>query len=606
MLRKFLFAIFIILIYSSKLFSQKEDDLLFKNSDDSTQQNYIDYINKNAPHDKAYIALQRLIAPYLKESNFDAAVEWIVEFKGLFPNIQVKLDKLIEILQRVEQPLIEINLGELINTNHTEQSPLPMADESKMYYTFRQKVGEKYEDDIYESEKIDDVWQKGVSLGPPVNTPESAEAPQGLSTDGQTLILFGNYRGSFGNGDLFESHKLPNNKWSKVQHFPKPINSEYFDCDGKLTNDGKYLIFVSDRPNPYSDLHQINEDYLGSKFGNTDIWVAERINDTTWGEPINLGPMINTPYAERKPFLHPDGRTLYFSSNGHVGLGRLDLYKSIKLSEDSWSEWSEPIHMGRYINGPDNDWGSIVATDGEKAFFAGNGRTGNYGSSDLFSITIPEYAKPYGVAIINGFVKDESGKAIEANIIWEDLNKNKKLGNLKSDPDDGSYVMVLPVGKNYGFYAQKEGYFPSSKFLDLRKVNKFMRDTAEIILYSLENIEKGNIRLNNLFFDYNKDNLLDQSIPELNRLIDILNSVKDLAVEIQGHTDDRGSEKFNQNLSEKRAKSVYDYLVNTGKISPERLSSVGYGKLKPVVPNDSDSNRQRNRRVEIKFTRVKK
>jgi hypothetical protein len=156
------------------------------------------------------------------------------------------------------------------------------------------------------------------------------------------------------------------------------------------------------------------------------IYIAFK-TDSGWIKPVNLGNIINTPGAERKPFLHPDGKTLYFSSNGHPGLGRQDLYTSKRLDPDDWTKWSKPVNLGKEINSPASEKGAIVSTEGSLAFFASADRRLNFGGSDIYTMQIPDKLRPEAVTSISGKVTTTNGYPLEAEIVWEDLETGKSL-----------------------------------------------------------------------------------------------------------------------------------------------------------------------------------
>jgi len=324
--------------------------------------------------------------------------------------------------------------------------------------------------------------------------------------------------------------------------------------------------------------------------------------DSSWGDPINLGPVINTPYAETSHFIHPDGKTLYFSSDAHYGFGGLDVFKATRLSDTSWTEWSEPINLGKEINNDDDDWGYMVDISGDSAFFAAKNREGGYGSWDIYSITLPQQTRPDTVVTITGKVTDETGKFLAADIKWEDLTTGKNVGQLKTDPRDGSYFIALPSGKNYGYYAEAAGYYSVSDNIDLRNKSGSQRITKDIVLISIKEIKKTGktVQINNLFFDFDKHYLKSESYPELKRLANILKQNPDLHVEILGYTDNIGTPFYNRWLSEQRAKVVVNYLVSIGCKTSE-LSATGYGESQPIASNDTEEGRQKNRRIEFRI-----
>ena len=589
-------VLFLLYLPVGEAHSQLPDDFLLKSVTDATMGEYFDFIHAFAPDEDAFVGVQRLAEPFVQKKQWESAAEIYEIWKPEFPNMTERFDKIITLLRFEDEYLVPVNLGSGINTAANEYSPIPTADESKLFFTGLNRDG-KGAEDIYMSKYGNGLWQKAEKLTSMVNSKKN-EAPEGISVDGTQLIIFGNYDESFGRGDLFYTD-ITKQGWNAPTPFPFPINTGWFDCDAKPTADGNAILFVSDRPGSIGGFHRIHQIYHGSKNGNTDIYISFK-TDTGWSLPINLGPIVNTPYAERKPFLHPDMKSLYFSSEGHYGLGRMDIFKSVRLSEDSWTEWSEPVNMGRYINTAGDDWGAIVSTEGYISYFAASEREDSYGRTDIYAIKVPDSLRPEKVVTISGKVRDNEGNTIAADIIWEDLETGKQIGHLRSNPQDGSYFVVLPLGKNYGVYANKDGYYQITKNVDLRKDEGFFYGIYEdITIYNLKQLGGSNIRINNVFFEYDKWDLKPESYPDLDRLAELLKTIPEFQVEIAGHTDYIGGDDYNHILSEKRARSVVYYLSGKG-INRDRLKPTGYGKTKPVVSNETDAGRAQNRRVEFK------
>ena len=200
-----------------------------------------------------------------------------------------------------------------------------------------------------------------------LSTADGNEAPMAISADGNILLLWRNDNG----GDIYYSLKTRYG-WSNPVAFPYPINSEYYEGDASFTADGKGLLFTSSRPGGLN-VNSINQGlYRGDNEYPTDIYISEKLDGNKWSNPINLGNQINTPYTERSPFLHPDGRTLYFSSDGHYGIGSTDVFMTQRLNDSSWTHWATPINMGKNINTVNKDWGFKFSTDGEYAFYSAN------------------------------------------------------------------------------------------------------------------------------------------------------------------------------------------------------------------------------------------
>ncbi|MBS1904343.1 MAG: OmpA family protein [Bacteroidetes bacterium] len=560
------------------------------------------FIEANAPSEDAFVAVQRLAYWPIKQERWDEAVTIFRKYEDRFPSMRERFEKIIHILQAPSEHLVLTNLGPSVNSAKEEFSPTLSVDGTTLYFTKDNGTSEdEYDEDIMVSEFSNGAWQPAKDVGSGINT-KSSESVNSIAADGMTMVLFGNYASSLGRGDLFYSVKQSDGSWGEVHHFPEPINTKDFEGDGCLTSDGTAMLFSSDRPGGVGAFHEKGQPYHGDKWGNTDIYVTLRQPDGTWGTPINLGPTINTSFSERKAFLHPDGKTLYFCSDGHAGLGMFDIFKSTRLNDTSWTEWSEPVNLGKEINNGADNFGYRVSTDGTKAYLSLDNREDGYGGGDIYTMTLSEAAKPAAVATISGTVTDENGKPLVANIRWEDLSRNRTVGELSSDPTSGSFFITLPLEKNYGYYAEKPGYYPVSKNIDLRAATTPMRQTENIVLVSIGSLrdEGKGIRLNNLFFDFNKAELQHESYPELDRLVTFLHTYPDLKVEIGGHTDNKGSAQYNLSLSKKRAQSVVDYLADHG-CERDRLIAKGYGDTRPVASNDTDEGRTQNRRVEVRF-----
>lgn len=564
-----------------------------------TFKKYDSFVKRNAPSEDAFVAVQRIAEPYIQEKQWEKAAEIFKAYRPLFEPKHGRFDKIIAMLEADEEELVVTNLGPGINTEADEYEPIPKADGSTLYFTSNDRNDSNGGEDVYFSVHVEGKFQNAENLGSGINTDKN-ESLNSISADGNRIILFGNYAASYGFGDNFYADKTSKG-WSEIKHFPKPINSKSFDSDAMITSDGKAIIFASDRDGCIGDFNRKGFLFHGSYVGNLDIYICIQGKDG-WSESINLGPVINTPYCDRTPFLHPDGKTLYFSSEGHYGLGRLDVFKAVRLSEDSWKEWSEPVNLGKEINSAGHDWGYRIATSGEVAFFSTCEKSDGFGGEDIYSITLPQEVRPDVVATVRGKVTDNEGNPLEAGIKWEDLSSQIDLGQLKSDPSDGSYFIVLPLGKNYGYHAEKDGYYPASKNIDLREETEPLEIVEDIVLVMLKEIKEQEIsvRINNIFFDFDRYDLLPESFPELNRLAEVLKDYPEATVKISGHTDSIGTDAYNLELSRKRAQAVVDYLISVG-CSGGNLLAEGYGEKIPIAGNDTGEGRARNRRVEFSF-----
>lgn len=564
------------------------------------------YIQRNAPQFEAILALQKLIQNDIQKERWNAAADTCIYYRKYFNDSTAYVDALIDLLTRNEPVIPVINAGDSLNSTANEWDPNPTPDGKFFYQSTSGKRGGYGAEDVFISERsANGKWSPAKNIGRSINTPQLQETIDNISTDNNTLYLSGEFPGTFGRFDIFISERTADG-WTPLKQMSKPINSEYHDESGCPTPDGKALLFTSDRPGGIG-VFVPKQGYIlnGTTWGNSDIYICIK-TDTGWSAPINLGKTINTPYAETSVFLHPDGRTLYFSSNGHPGLGGLDMFKSVRLKEDSWTEWSTPINLGRQLNSVNDDWGFHASVNTDTAYFAARDRKGGKGGWDIWTVQMYEQLRPHYVTSIRGKVTDENGTSLSARIKWEDLTTGKVIGELSSNPQDGSYYIALPLGKLYGFFADKEGYYPIAKNIDVRNTDNGKDSTVNIQLISLQSIRSGkkSVVINNIFFDFDKWDVKEESYPELDRLIQLMNNEKELRIEIGGHTDDKGSSSYNNTLSKNRAESVKNYLLAHG-IETKRLLTKGYGKSKPLTTKDNELERAKNRRVEFRVLKKK-
>jgi outer membrane protein OmpA-like peptidoglycan-associated protein len=577
-----------------------------------TVQDFEQFIADNSPCELAFVAVQRLAASHVNDKNWKAAADTYKKFKGNFPVMAKRFDKIVSLLEAPEEYLEKSRLGSGVNSRGAEFRPIISSDGQTLYFT-RKRGEEAGGEDIYYSTLHRRTWQTADNVGPPISTPNH-EMLLDISSDSNKMTLMGNYPGSFGRGDIFYAER-GKKCWSEIKHYPAPINTEHFDSDAMLPADGRTLLFVSDRPGNAGAFKPKETLFHGSYAGNTDIYVYVETGEGE-GKLTNLGPAINTPYAEYSPYLHPDGKTLYFSSSGHYGLGNLDVFVATRQSESSWTEWSEPVNLGKQINGPYNDWGFQITTEGDLAYYAtaekktecwegdiaapGEG----CGPSDIFTTELPALARPAVTVTVSGMVMDPDKNPLEADIAWNDLTLNKAAGIAKSDPDSGDYLIILPGGHKYTYSAEKEGYMGASAPLDFTDVKASTDYKHDIVLYPLEKLvgEQIKVTMNNIFFDFDKYSLRPESYLELDRWVDFLTKNSGIKAEIHGHTCWLGSDKYNQKLSENRATAVVNYLTDKG-VAKSRLGMKGFGESKPAASNDTQSGREMNRRVEVLLTK---
>ncbi|RNL52260.1 OmpA family protein [Pedobacter jejuensis] len=472
-----------------------------------------------------------------------------------------------------------VNLGQGVNTTDAEYFPALTADGETLIFT-RQVNGNE---DFWTAQFKNNSWNLATPLSTKINTAKFNEGAQTISPDGKYLFFTGcNRPDGLGRCDIYVSHR-EGKDWGEPYNVGKPVNSEYWESQPAISPDGRTLYFISNRPG-------------GS--GGYDIWKSTITDDAKWGPAINLGPEINTAFDENTPFLHVDGKTLYFSSDGWPGFGNKDIYYS---KMDDTGKFQKPINLGYPINSFENESGLIVSADGNFGLFSSNLKDG-FGGQDIYSFGIPEAAKPMKVSYVKGIVRDkDSNKTIESNVQVIDLKTNQTVFYDYTDPETGQFLAVMPIGSNYLFNVNAEGYLFYSENFELKAgdINK----PYQIEVYIEKIKQGGNVTLKNIFFDTNKYNLLPASIRELDLLIDFLHQNEKVNIEIQGHTDNIGDDKLNEKLSFNRANAVYNYLVKN-EIDAKRLTFKGFGASKPIADNKTEIGRKSNRRTSFLITKI--
>ena len=480
------------------------------------------------------------------------------------------------------------NLGKAINTKYTELMPIISADGKTLYFIrddYPGNVGtDKDHNDIWYSKNIDGKWTKAKNIGRPLNN-SGHNFVIFVTPDNNTLILNGTYTAwgeDAGNG-ISISHRNNDGTWS----IPKEIKIDNFYNDDKYQN----FAFSSDLQVMVMGLMRNNDTY-----GKSDLYVSFRKADGSYTEPVNMGKDINTSGEEGTPFIASDKKTLYFYSDGWPGYGDADIFVSKRL-DNSWKKWSTPLNLGPNIN--TDAWDAYFTLDakGEYAYLVSSHNS--IGNEDIFRVKLQKELQPDPVVLISGRVFDKkTKKPLSAKIFYDDLNINKEVGVANSNSSTGEYKIVLPYGKKYGFFAKKSGYMALSDNIDLSKIQKYKEITRDLYLIPIEVNEQ--IVLNNVFFQTGKTHVLSSSFPELDRLVVIMKNNPEIKIQIQGYTNNIGERQKLIGLSLQRAESVKKYLVSKD-ISPDRITTKGFGPDKPVASNKTAEGRKKNQRVEFKI-----
>jgi outer membrane protein OmpA-like peptidoglycan-associated protein len=534
------------------------------------------------------------------------AISWYERYSRSFANpryadrVKNGIENSLFAMEMVKKPYdIDLHsVGDGINSIFHEYWPCLTADEQTMVFTVLvpkdMQLYEKdelyksalyFQEDFYQSIRSDDgTWLQREPLKGNINT-DSNEGAQTLSADGNMMFFTACGRpDSKGSCDIYFSYKLKD-AWSEPKNIGAPVNSAFWESQPCFGADGKTLLFVSNRPDG---------------FGGQDIWQATLKGFNSEGTPYfgdlkNLGNKINTTGHDCSPFLHHDNNTLYFSSDGWKGMGGLDIFVSRK---DETGEWTEPVNLGYPINTSGDETGLVINAKGNRAYFASDFNETQNTGRDIYYFNLPSEFQPTPALYVKGRVFDaETNENLPANFQLQDLATGNLVITTRSNKYSGEFLVTLPLGGSYAFMAEHPGYMFYSGHFDIEKDHSL--DKTYQLDIALNPIKAGvKIVLENIFYETNSFELLEQSKIELDELVRFLNENPAVRILISGHTDNVGTAAYNQKLSENRAESVFKYLIAKG-IKQERLLFKGFGLNNPVDTNDTEEGRAKNRRTEI-------
>ena len=523
-----------------------------------------------------YDKAEKFISAYLKEEQSNR--QKIDRANLLFRNINFAKEN-----RNLSPGYKQKKLSDTVNGFVLQYFPVLTADQQELIFTRRLGGGPNEDEDLVISRKNEQGrWGTPQSISEKINSPLN-EGTCAISADGRKLIFTSCIgRDGYGSCDLFESRKI-GNQWTEPKNLGIGVNSQEWESQPSLSADGRTLYFVSDRR---------------GGLGRRDIWVSTLNDKGIWTKARNAGKPINTVYDEISPFIHVNSRILYFASNGLTGFGGYDIFYT---ERDTSQTWSVPQNIGSPINNHEDQFSLFITADGKKGYYAHEeAREAGYSVSNIFEIEIPEaHQIRFKSNYVKGIVRDRASRQpLLAKIELINLEKNEIESLVESDSISGEYLMVLTQGAEYALYVNKKGYLFQSLNFNYSEVKNYEPIVLNI---DLDKTRRGTIAiLENIFFDVDKYDLKEKSITELQKITRFLSENPEVKVEISGHTDNSGSAPYNKQLSEKRAHSVYDYLINQG-LTPDRLTTKGYGSDKPIADNNTEPGRQKNRRIEFKI-----
>jgi outer membrane protein OmpA-like peptidoglycan-associated protein len=527
---------------------------------------------------------------YFNDGEYEKAKKWLdkaVEYK---PTRQYMLEIAKDLQKRAaygieatRKPITFVPklMPQEINSFFIHAYPVLTADQNTLIFSKRNGPQKTDDEDIMISRFVNGEWTRPVSISPNINTKQN-EGACTMAADGKTIVFTGcNREDGVGNCDLYISYNV-GGEWSKPENMGANVNSKGWDSEPALSADGKTVFFTSERR---------------EGLGKEDIYISTKNENGEWSVAKNLGAPVNTRGREVSPFMHADGKTLYFSSAEHLGLGGFDIFKTTRKDSNTWSQ---PQNLGFPVNTAANDASVFISADNKRGIYSVYEKKELIQSKILlYEFEVPEEIKPEKVSTFaKGTVYDaETKKPIHAKINLVDLKTNNVIQSVDSDMKNGEYLMVLTEGSEYALYVEEPGYLFKSQFVDFNSAAKF--DPIKMDVY-LDPVKQGKaVVLNNIFFPSNSYTLEDKSRTELDKIVTFLKKNPSLKIEFGGHTDNVGSDQDNLTLSLRRAEAVQQYIVKNG-IEASRLKFKGYGETQPVASNDSEEGRQKNRRIEFK------
>lgn len=529
-----------------------------------------------APYHDAYSMLLQLLKDDIDHQRWDAARDIVLRYADCFGD-DADYRSLLATLQAPVEPNIKaMPMGNGINTpKGDEYSPVVSADDKTLYFTGKKRTDNLGGEDIYTARKTGNAWGKATLMMDLSHT-YGNEAPVSVSADGTTLLLFQG-------GVLYQAEKSAEG-WYTPQRLPGSINNSSWQADATIASDGQTMLFAA-----YSRTDREADSSI-------NIFVSLRDEQGNWGVPFEIGPAVNTPFDDRSPMLHADMHTLYFCSEGHGAMGQMDVYMCTRLRDDSWTEWSEPVNIGKEINTTQNDCWYKISTDGSKAYFSRQGA-----SQDLYWTPLPKRVRPQPVNVVSGTVLGSDGKGIATELRWEDPSSGRLAGRGKTDPANGRYFIVLPRDKGYRCYVYDSLYYPIA--FSVAPDGNSASDLPQTLLPAANTLlsSDGGTVTPDIAFGPSGWEPTPEADPELARLAAFLKQ-HNLNAEVGCHVDGAPNDSSNVALTERRAIAVRQRLIALG-CDPARITAKGYGSSQPLARAKGERVKPQNRRTEVKLYR---
>ncbi|MFH1050869.1 MAG: OmpA family protein [bacterium] len=485
---------------------------------------------------------------------------------------------------------------EVLNSTYVEDNPIISADGNKIFFNSTRfypertwakfkDVEQRYDYDVYFSKRVNDEWIPPINLGTNINTSED-DVVVSINPEGNIVYYLSFKKGWRNDGGPFYRAEYHGKEWINnvgmgggIHNFFKTYPGVIYIAGASISPRGKEFYFSTT---------------ACAVYGVFDIWVSY-LKDGVWAYPKNLGSKINAKNAKNtSPFMSYDERTLFYSSDAFGGYGKKEILFSL-LRDDGWSL---PLNVGNSINTESDEYQITIPGAGKPIYLVSD-KIGGMGAADIYISVLPPDVTPTINTVVIGRVLDTDNQPVGTEILVDDLTRPECSYSTWSNSETGDYSVMLRPGGSYRLYFQKPGYLFATSDYVLPKVDNVKKIIKDEIIQPLN---KGvNYASDNIVFESGKSTLHPKSQLELDRIIKLLKENEYVSLDITGHTDDRGSNEYNQILSDERAKAVRIYIIENGNISPVRITAMGYGEDQPIADNNTASGRQKNRRTEFKF-----
>ena len=579
--------------------------------DPKSQNNYysryvkcLESVAKNCPSYQNYEVCYTLGKIFFSHDKLDVAKSYLKTYidngkKGTkyYTDAESTYHYIEQYLNLIENPVpFEPVIVEGVSSAYDDYLPLISPDGSLALFTkayMKKEVqsiyGDRFVEEFTVSKASDDeglVFSPGEPLPYPFNTGKNQGAAS-ISIDNKTLFIticeF--VSRDYDNCDIYMSTRVGDG-WSELKSLGPNINGvKTWESQPSISADGKTLYFAS-----------IRESNIGFDPNNptSDIYYSTKDEKGNWTKAKNLGPKINTPGNEKSPFIHSDSQTLYFSSDGHLGIGGYDIF----FTKFRDGDWTKPVNIGYPINTKNNDLGFVVNTQGTKAYFASNKLNGK-GGWDIYAIDLYKEARPEKVFLVKGQLVDDNGYALSDAKLEVKNTRTEEVSEGVVDAETGHYAVAV-TAKNedddFLMVVKKEDYSFSSTLIE--PTEETFEKPIEVN-FEVKPIEAGkSVQINDIYYATASYEINAKSYAVLNEFADFLKTNSTVKVEIRGHTDNIGSAQTNITLSNQRAKAVYDYLLSKG-VPKSNISYKGYGPNMPIADNKTEAGRAKNRRTEF-------